>query len=233
MTDAKGLVANASAFVHIGRGPWDGLPTAPSNVTAVQTSTSAGISTVQVSWESSDPLVYCWVLTVDGIPAGIVDAKTRTVPMMDVRRGRDLDIGVVGFTEGGGMGTPSTVVLPAASSRYEFGGFQTPVDAAPAVNVKNAGRAVPMKFSLGGDFGLNIMDAGSPTSVPITCDTGAPLAEIETTTTAGASSLSYSAADGQYTYLWKTEKAWAGTCRMFQLKIDDGTTHTALFKYRS
>ncbi|MET3721880.1 PKD domain-containing protein [Arthrobacter sp. UYEF21] len=42
MTDAKGLVANASDFVHIGRGPWDGLPNAPTNVTAVPTSTSQG-----------------------------------------------------------------------------------------------------------------------------------------------------------------------------------------------
>ncbi|MET4144240.1 hypothetical protein ABIB45_001107 [Arthrobacter sp. UYCo732] len=233
MTDAKGLVSNASAFVHIGRGPWDGLPSAPSNVTAVPTSTPAGISTVQVSWESSDPLVYRWVLTVDGIPAGIVDAKTRTVPMTDVRRDRDLEIGVVGFTEGGGMGTPSTVVLPAASSRYDFGGFLAPVDAAPALNVMTAGRAVPMQFSLGGDFGLDVLAAGSPASVPVTCETGAALAEVETTSTAGSSSLSYSAGNGKYTYVWKTDKAWANSCRMFQLKLNDGSVHTSLFKFRS
>jgi Mg-chelatase subunit ChlD len=233
MTDANGLVANASAFVHIGRGPWDGLPSAPTNVTAVPTSTAGGFSTVQVTWESSDPLVNRWGLTVDGIPAGMVDAQTRTVPITDVHRGRDVEIGVVGFTEGGGIGTPTRVAIPATSSSYAFGGFTAPVDAAPALNLMNAGRAVPMQFSLGGDFGLDVLAAGSPTSVPVTCDTGAALAEVETTTTAGASSLSFSAGNEQYTYVWKTEKAWAGSCRMFQLKLNDGTTHTALFKYRS
>ncbi|MDZ4092980.1 MAG: cutinase family protein, partial [Arthrobacter sp.] len=86
MTDAKGLVSNASAFIHIGRGPWDGLPDAPVNVTARPTSGSGGISTVQVTWESSDPRVYRWGLTVDGIPAGVVDATTRTVAITDVHR---------------------------------------------------------------------------------------------------------------------------------------------------
>jgi hypothetical protein len=107
------------------------------------------------------------------------------------------------------------------------------VDPAPALNLMTAGRAVPMKFSLGGDFGLNILQAGSPTSVPVTCDTGAVLAEVETTTTAGSSGLSYDAATGTYTYVWKTDKAWAGSCRMFQLTLNDGTSHTAVFKYRS
>ena len=233
MTDANGLVANASALVHIGKGPLDAYPTAPRNVTVVPTPQSGGVSTVQVTWESSDPLVYRWGLTVDGIPAGVVDAAARTATITDVHREKGVEIGVVGFTEAGGMGLPTTVPLPPASSGYNFGGFMAPVDAAPALNVMTAGRAVPMQFSLGGDFGLNILAARSPTSVPITCDTGAVLAEVETTTTAGSSSLTYDAAKGRYTYVWKTEKAWANSCRMFQLKLNDGTSHTALFKYRS
>ena len=56
--------------------------------------------------------------------------------------------------------------------------------------------------------------------------------EIELTTTAGSSSLSYDAATGRYTYLWKTEKSWAGTCRQLALRLTDGTTHTANFKVR-
>lgn len=232
LTDARGLVANASALLHIGKSPLDGFPTAPLNVTATPVSDAGGVSSVQVTWESSDPLVYRWGLTVDGIPAGVVDANTRTATITDVHREKDVEIGVVGFTQGGGMGVPTRVTLPARSG-FAFSGFLSPVDAAPAVNVMTAGRSVPMKFSLGGDFGLNILQTGSPTSVPVTCDTGAPVAEVETTTTAGSSSLSYDAASGTYTYVWKTDKAWADSCRMFQLALTDGSKHTAVFKYRS
>ena len=56
---------------------------------------------------------------------------------------------------------------------------------------------------------------------------------LEETTTAGSSSLSYSDGQpyGQYHYVWKTDKAWAGTCRRLELKLVDGTTHSALFKF--
>jgi hypothetical protein len=185
-----------------------------------------------VTWESSDPLVNRRVLTVDGIPGRLVDASVRTATITDVRRTEDVEIGVIGFTEGGGMGLPTRVILPARSG-FAISGFLAPVDPAPAVNVITAGRSVPMKFSLGGDFGLNILQAGSPTSVPVTCDTGAPVAEVETITTAGSSSLSYDAASGTYSYVWKTDKAWADSCRMFQLVLTDGTKHTAVCKYRS
>ncbi|WLQ06104.1 PxKF domain-containing protein [Arthrobacter oryzae] len=233
MTDANGLIANASAAVHVGSGPRDALPAAPLNVKAVATSTAGGTSTVQVTWESSDPRVGIWGLSVDGIPAGAVDAAARTATITEVSRGKDVEIGVVGFTADHAMGTASTVTLPAVGSAYNFGGFMAPVDAAPALNVMTAGRAVPMQFSLGGDLGMDILAAGSPTSAPVTCDTGAALAEVETTSTAGSSSLSYDAAQGVYTYVWKTEKAWANSCRMFKLTLKDGSSHTALFKYRS
>lgn len=233
MTDAGGLVANASAAVHVGSGPRDNLPAAPLNVKTVATSTTGTTSTIQVTWESSDPRVGVWGLSVDGIPAGVVDAAKRTATITDVSRAKTAEIGVVGFTSDQAMGDTGSVTLLAASSSYNFSGFMAPVDPAPAVNAMQAGRAVPMKFSIAGDHGLGILPAGSPTSAKVTCDTGAALSEVETTSTAGASSLSYSAGDDIYTYVWKTEKAWAGTCRTFQLKLDDGSTHTASFKFRS
>ena len=30
-------------------------------------------------------------------------------------------------------------------------------------------------------------------------------------------------------YVWKTDKAWAGTCRQLDVKLNDGTTHSAKF----
>lgn len=115
---------------------------------------------------------------------------------------------------------------------YAFTGFFSPVDNLPTVNLVNAGRAIPVKFSLGGDQGLDIFETGYPKSQQITCDSSAPVDGIEQTVTAGGSSLSYDALLDQYTYVWKTDKAWAGTCRQLVLKLDDGSVHRANFKFK-
>jgi hypothetical protein len=43
---------------------------------------------------------------------------------------------------------------------------------------------------------------------------------------AGESSLTYAATTGHYTYVCKTDRGWAGTCRQLALRLADGTTHT-------
>ena len=113
---------------------------------------------------------------------------------------------------------------------YSFSGFYRPVDNLPTVNVVKAGSAVPVKFSLGGNQGLNIFATGYPASVGNICGAAATDA-IEETVTAGGSSLSYDAASGQYIYVWKTEKSWAGTCRQLQVKLRDGSTRSAAFNF--
>jgi len=115
---------------------------------------------------------------------------------------------------------------------YPWTGFFQPVDNLPVFNQVSASRSVPVKFSLGGDRGLSIFAAGYPTSRSITCATGNPVDDIEQPGNAGTSSLSYDPITGQYTYTWKTEKAWAGTCRQFVIRLVDGTDHTASFKFK-
>jgi hypothetical protein len=116
--------------------------------------------------------------------------------------------------------------------QFDFTGFFPPVDNPPTLNSVNAGRAIPVKFSLGGDQGLNIFEAGFPASQQITCDSSAPIGEIEETVTAGSSSLSYDPATDQYTYVWKTDSAWAGTCRQLILRFIDGSEQVANFKFK-
>jgi hypothetical protein len=113
---------------------------------------------------------------------------------------------------------------------YTFSGFFQPVDNLPTFNVVQAGVGVPVRFSLGGDYGLNIFAAGYPDSVKIACG-GAPQDAIEETVIVGASSLSYDAASDTYTYMWKTNKAWANTCRQLILRLNDGSEHKANFKF--
>jgi probable HAF family extracellular repeat protein len=113
---------------------------------------------------------------------------------------------------------------------YDFSGFFAPVDNPPTVNTVNAGRAIPVKFSLSGDQGLGVIEEGYPKSQQVPCDAADPVDGIEETTTAGASGLTYDAASDEYTYVWKTDKAWTG-CRQLVLKLDDGTVHRANFNF--
>jgi hypothetical protein len=114
---------------------------------------------------------------------------------------------------------------------YDFRGFFQPVDNNGVFNVAKAGSAIPVKFSLSGNRGLNILKQGYPTSTVISCTTSAPTDTIEETVTAGGSSLTYDASADQYIYVWKTDKTWAGKCREFNLGLADGTTRTARFNF--
>lgn len=115
---------------------------------------------------------------------------------------------------------------------YDFAGFFSPVDNLPTLNLAKAGSAIPIKFSLGGDQGLDIFATGYPKSQPIVCDNSASVDGIEETMTAGSSSLAYDPVADLYTYVWKTLKGWAGTCRQLVLKLDDESFHRANFQFK-
>lgn len=122
-------------------------------------------------------------------------------------------------------------VFAHGPSPYNFTGFFQPVDNLPTINAVKAGSAVPVKFSLGGNQGLDIFAAGYPASQQIVCSTSAPTDQIEQTVTAGSSGLSYDATTDQYSYVWKTDKSWVGTCGQLTLMLKDGTSHTANFEF--
>ena len=115
---------------------------------------------------------------------------------------------------------------------YTFAGFFPPVDNLPAFNVVQAGRAIPVKFSLSGYKGLGIFAAGSPESGPIACNSSDPAVDLTETVNAGGSSLSYNPTTDQYNYVWKTEGSWVGTCRQLVVTLNDGSTHRANFKFK-
>jgi hypothetical protein len=114
---------------------------------------------------------------------------------------------------------------------YDWHGFFQPIDN-NMLNVAKGGSAIPVKFSLSGYQGLNIFATGYPRSIKINCDSNTAEDSIETTVTAGGSSLTYDALADQYVYVWKTEKSWAGTCRQLQVKLSDEMTYTANFKFK-
>lgn len=114
--------------------------------------------------------------------------------------------------------------------RFDFGGFLSPVNPRPTFNVAKAGSALPVKFSLGGNQGLDILETGSPASMSVACSNSAPTEAVSETTTLGGG-LRYDADTEQYIYVWKTDRAWTGTCRQLSIALIDGTAHTAQFKF--
>ena len=155
-----------------------------------------------------------------------------------VASGGKLDTASVGqhtFTveasdEVGNVGTKSFVYHVI----YDFAGFFSPVDNPEVLNRVKAGSAVPVKFSLGGDQGLDIFaeaDGSSfPRSEPIPCGSTDPVDRVEQTVTASSSGLTYDATTGLYTYVWKTSRGWTG-CRQLVVRLDDGKEYTANFEF--
>ena len=118
----------------------------------------------------------------------------------------------------------------AYSVVYPFTGFFG-LNAPPALNSARAGASVLVKFSLGGNRGLGVLAAGSPTSQPISCTTGATLSTLKALAVAGAS-LTYTTKTNTYSYTWRTDQAWAGTCRRLAVKLVDGTERMVNFQFR-
>jgi hypothetical protein len=130
------------------------------------------------------------------------------------------------------LDTNKTTVLASLQRTYfvwSFGGFLPPILNPPAFNTIKAGSSVPIKFSLGGNQGLQIFAPSSPASHQINCSNGSPIAGTPTVP-AGQSSLNYTASTDQYTYAWKTDPAWAGQCRTLMVTLKDGIAHEAYFK---
>jgi hypothetical protein len=116
---------------------------------------------------------------------------------------------------------------------YDFDGFLWPVENLPSVNRWKAGKKVPVRFSLGSYRGPLPLAAGYPKSAPVACGTGAQPAGGEKARGSWkkASVGQSKRGRGAYTFLWKTEKKWAGGCRQLILKLDDGSIHRVEFEF--
>jgi hypothetical protein len=113
---------------------------------------------------------------------------------------------------------------------YTFSGFFQPVDNLPTFNKTKPGKNIPIRFSLGGDKGLEIFEPGYPKSEPIACDSNAVVDGLEQTAT-GKGGLSYDAVSDRYTYNWTTSGTASG-CQQFVMKLKDGSVHRANFIFK-
>jgi len=109
---------------------------------------------------------------------------------------------------------------------YDWSGFAAPVANPPTLNVFKAGQGIPLRFSLGGDHGLAVIRDGAPVSRQIPCNS----VEFATSGAPTTGKLSYK--PDRYTYLWETDRSWAGTCRQLALVLVDGTENFANFQLK-
>ena len=123
---------------------------------------------------------------------------------------------------GGECGTVET--LP-------FAGFASPVSNPPALNSAQAGRTIPVKFTLtGANAPLTaVLAAGYPQSAPVSC-TAPDMTLTSGTPTDQISSGSPPPSDS-FNYTWKTDPSWSG-CRELIVALVDGTYHRAVFQFR-
>jgi hypothetical protein len=118
---------------------------------------------------------------------------------------------------------------------YNFTGFFSPVDRSTGrdkiMNSTKAGQSVPVKFSLAGNQGMNIFAEGYPKSKNVACSETTSEDPLEEVAAPGSSGLAYDATADRYSLVWKTEKAWAGTCRILTVKLKDNSEHSAYFRF--
>jgi hypothetical protein len=124
------------------------------------------------------------------------------------------------------LGTKNPTQVP-----FTFQGFKKSILPAPELNKVDAGSAVPVKFSLGGDFGLDVLADGSPSSQKVDCKTLKVKGDETPTLSANKKDLKVNGND-YYRYDWKTLKGWDGTCRELTFTFTTGESAVAYFKFK-
>lgn len=196
---------------------------------------------VAVTLETTPPVISPITNVVATLPNGPATSMPVTFPLPAATdncpgvavttvpaSGSSFSVGTttVNVTATDGAGNVSTASF-TVTVVYNFTGFGGRVQNPPGTNYLSAGNVVPIVFSLGGNKGLNIFAAGSPSSRQVGCPAGTPIGVA----VPAVFSPGLSFQNGQYTMYWQTNTAWAGTCRQFTVGLNDGTTRTLNFSF--
>jgi hypothetical protein len=229
-TDPGGLFAVSAATVDV----LNVAPTVNTPTVAPEPSTKGNSVTASATFGDPagnlDAPFTCIINYGDGSGnlAGLVSNNTCSGPAHAYLTFGSYTVTVSVTDKDGGTGFAATTHKVI----FNWAGFFRPVDNPPALNVAKAGWIIPARFSLNGYQGLNIFAAGYPKSQTVACSALAQEVSVDETAAASASLLIYNPFTDRYIYIWKTDKAWAGTCRQLVVKLVDGTYHYANFKFK-
>lgn len=130
---------------------------------------------------------------------------------------------------------------------FNFVGFSSPVTN-DAINLAQAGQAIPLSFQVFDEnnqpiSNLTLCTQQNPGSCPsgsvdildyqsnCSIDGNDDIGSVINADGSGNSGLQ-NQGGGSYQFNWKTQKAWAGTCRTIQVNLLDGINHIAVFKFK-
>ena len=122
----------------------------------------------------------------------------------------------------------TTITIP----HYAFAGFTGIVGHAPAPTHAVAGRPIYLGFSLGKNWGNDIMAAGSPTVQEVSCTTGEALGEATSAVGPHGWLPVYNWWLHRYVWAWDTERSWAGTCQALTFDFNDGSSATTVVSFQ-
>jgi hypothetical protein len=113
---------------------------------------------------------------------------------------------------------------------HDFKGFRWPVEDFPALNRWTAGEPVPVRFSLGGYQGLDVLAPGYPQVAKVDCGAGEePRGGRPARSVSWHKRLRYR--QHSYIFMWRTERDWSRDCRQFLIELKDGSLHRAEFRF--
>lgn len=110
---------------------------------------------------------------------------------------------------------------------YQFA-WRSPTEGGTA----QAGSSIPVRFSLT-DANGNAVTGANPviSSAPCTTLAVAGGAKVKASA-AGNSAMRFDASTGQYSFNWKTEREWSGTCRLLIVDTQDGASYSLPFQFK-
>ena len=155
----------------------------------------------------------------------------------DVADGAALDTSTPGpgsftvtATDAAGNSASTTVAYEVVEEPDDFRGFRRPVEDFPAINRWIAGEAVPVRFSLYGYKGMDVLAPGYPQVAEVDCGAGEePTSGRPARSVWWQKGLRYK--HRSYIFMWRTDRDWTRGCRQFLIQLKDGSVHRAEFKF--
>jgi len=126
------------------------------------------------------------------------------------------------------VGNHSTVTV-SYGVRFPWLGWQPPLSG-DRPNAAQAGRTIPIGFGVAGAGHANVI--ASVAVAPVACGGSSAVAAGDPSATAADWSVPGNHGGGDSMLLWRTSKAFGGSCRQLLVQLSDGSVHRLTFSFR-